>query len=118
MHKILETEIFRKRFNKLIPKNSIEYIQKAIRKLENNPYNQGKPLGYRFVRELKFKKFRIYYLIYDKYLIVLLITVSNKKNQQETINLIKKNLSEYLKSVKNISYNELGGEIDEKRRIN
>jgi hypothetical protein len=61
---IEQTEFFEKRFNKLIPDNLKKDIKSQIAKLSENPYN-SKPLGYKFFREKKVKKWRIYFLIYE-----------------------------------------------------
>ncbi len=82
---------FEKKFK--ILDNSIKTsIQKVINQLKINPY-LGKPLGYKFFREKKVKNFRVYYLVFDDVLIVLLVGLSNKKNQKEVINNIKKLMS-------------------------
>ena len=86
--KLEKTEIFDKRFKKLIPKNLQKEVKKQILKLEKNPF-VGKPLGYKFFRELKIKKWRIYFLIYQNKLVVYFIDLSDKKLQQETIDEIK-----------------------------
>ncbi|MBS3124485.1 hypothetical protein J4437_07715 [Candidatus Woesearchaeota archaeon] len=49
-------------------------------------------MGYKWFRELKNDKFRVYYLIYDLQIIVLFVGVSDKKTQQSVINIIKSNL--------------------------
>lgn len=55
----------------------------------------GKPLGYKFFREKKFDGKRILFLIYEEYQCVFLITITNKKVQQNEIDLIKANLDVY-----------------------
>lgn len=93
--------LFDKNFKKLIPKNVQEDFKKQIKKLlSENPFS-GKPLGYKFFREKKIKKWRIYYLIYEDYLVLYFINVSDKKLQQSTIDKIKSDLSllkEYVES--------------------
>ncbi len=91
-YKIKETAKFEKAFNKL-PNDIRQRFRKQFRKLEENPYSIGKPLGYKYIRELKNKGHRTYYIIYDKQVIILLVGVSNKKTQQEMISFIKNNLS-------------------------
>lgn len=54
-----------------------------------NPF-VGKQLSYKFLREKRIKDKRIYYLVYEDIVLVLLIAVSKKKDQQMTINHIKK----------------------------
>jgi mRNA-degrading endonuclease RelE of RelBE toxin-antitoxin system len=100
--KIYTTEEFDKLFNKLDP-NIQKQIGNEINQLEINPYS-GKPLGYKFFREKKVKNYRIYYLVYAKYLVVFIVTISTKKDQQKAINTIKNLMPVY------------GGEI--KKRFN
>ena len=60
----------------------------------------GKPLGYIFFREKKLNGTRIYYLVYEEFVIVLMVAVSDKKTQQDTIEDIKRRLDEYYAFVK------------------
>ncbi|MBT5424122.1 type II toxin-antitoxin system RelE/ParE family toxin [archaeon] len=95
-----QTELFEKKFLKLIPKNLQEEVKNQIKKLTNNPYN-SKPLGYKFFREKKIKKWRIYFLIYEDKLVVYFIDISDKKLQQYTIDKIKSDfdfLKEYIEN--------------------
>jgi len=88
-----QTQIFEKNLNKLIPKDIQQGFRKQIRKLlSENPYC-GKPLGYKFFREKKIKKWRIYYLIYEEYLVLYFINLSDKILQQTTIDKIKSELN-------------------------
>lgn len=96
------TEKFEKKFIKIIPIQIQEQTKDKIRKLSQNPFI-GKPLGNPYFRELKIDKFRIYFIIYEKQIIVILASVSNKKEQQKTINEIKENrklLQEFIKNLK------------------
>lgn len=87
MYKIYLADEFERSFNKL--DNSIqEQIDKEIEQLITNPY-AGKPLGYSFFREKKIRNYRIYYLIYKEEVVVFLISISNKKDQQKSIDKIK-----------------------------
>ena len=95
--KIYTTEEFDKLFNKL-DADIQGQIRKEISQLELNPY-VGKPLGYRFFREKKVKNYRIYYLIYNEYLVVFIITLSRKKDQQNAINSIKKLIPLYRQEI-------------------
>ena len=83
-----ETDEFEHQFNKL-PSYIKNRFEKQFKKVEVNPFMIGKPLGFPWFRELKNDKFRVYYLIYEKQIIVLFVGVSDKKSQQETIELIK-----------------------------
>ncbi len=86
-YEIYTTEEFDKDFGKL-DESLKKQIAKEIDQLESNPY-VGKSLGYRFFREKKVKNYRIYYLIYEDYIIVFIIAISDKKDQQKVINTIK-----------------------------
>ena len=87
-YSIVKTPIFDKKFHKIIPKNLQDDIRRRIQKLADDPYI-GKPLGSMFFRELKADKFRVYYRIREDRIEVILITVSDKKHQEETIQAIK-----------------------------
>jgi len=100
MYEIIRTDTFEKKFNKIIPKSLKEFAKNTIGKLRNNPY-LGKPLSFKFIRELKIKKFRIYYMVYEKITIVLLITASDKKLQKKTISLIKEKRKMFKQYVEN-----------------
>ena len=52
-------------------------------------------MGYIFFREKKLNSHRIYYLVYEEFVIVLMVAVSDKKTQQATIDDIKQRLDEY-----------------------
>lgn len=91
MWELRETDEFEQKFEKL-PSDIKERFEEQIKKLQENPYGLGKPLGYPWFRELRNDKFRVYYLIYDQWVVVLFVGVSNKKNQQAVINIVKNNL--------------------------
>lgn len=85
--KIFTTEEFDKIFSKLDSQIQRQ-IGKEIDQLAENPFS-GKPLGYKFFREKKVRGYRIYFLIYEEYLVIFIITISGKKEQQEVIDTIK-----------------------------
>ncbi|MAH07860.1 hypothetical protein CMI38_06450 [Candidatus Pacearchaeota archaeon] len=97
-YKIFLTEEFKKDFNRC-DKSIKERIEKEIDQLEENPY-AGKPLSYKFLREKKVDNYRFYYLVYEKYVIVLIVGLSKKKDQQEKIDKIKNLLNEYEEEIK------------------
>lgn len=94
---ILKTEIFERKFSKLSSEIQKE-VSEIIEKLSDNPFT-GKPLFYPFFREKKIKKFRIYYLTYKEYLVVYLITISEKKDQQQAINTVRLFLDKYREDI-------------------
>ena len=70
------------------------WISKIIAQLKTNPF-AGKPLGFEWFREKKLGGKRLYYLIYQKVGIVLLVAFGGKKEQQKIISHILQNLKEY-----------------------
>lgn len=93
MARVLSTKEF-DTWEKLIPKEYQEQLLGFIEELKQNP-NTGKPLGYPFFREKKLGKYRLYFLIYEDVDTVLLVTISDKKAQQDTIDKIKSQLDYY-----------------------
>ena len=79
------------RFDRDLSKLDLNF-QKQVGKMEDklvqNPY-AGKPLNVGWFREKKIDKYRIYYLIYDDLKIVFMVAISEKKDQQKTINTIR-----------------------------
>lgn len=98
MFRIFTTEEFDNSFDKLNKSLQVQ-IEGVVEQLEINPY-VGKPLGYRFFREKKIKNYRIYYLIYEDYVVVFLIAISKKRDQQKTINSIKSLIPLYREEIK------------------
>ena len=96
--KVFTTKEFDKLFDKLDPQIQ-EQIGKEIDQLIINPYS-CKPLGYKFFREKKVKGYRIYFLIYEEYLVVFIITISGKKDQQDVIEAIKAIIPLYKEEIK------------------
>ncbi len=69
--------------------------------LQKNPF-VGKPLGFTWFREKKLGKHRMYYLIYEKFSAVYIITLSEKKDQKKIINTIKLFLDDYRDEIEQI----------------
>ena len=99
MFNIFTTEEFDKRFDKLDKSLQVQ-IEKEIEQLKTNPY-VGKPLGYKFFREKKVKNYRVYYLIYEEYVVVFVISISDKGEQQKAINTIKNLIPYYQQQIRN-----------------
>ncbi len=100
MFKVLTTEEFDKDFSKL--DNSVKVrFDKAIEQIKEKPFT-GKPLGYDFFREKKIDKYRIYYLIYESCLVVFVIAMSEKKDQEATIEKVKKLIPFYREETKRL----------------
>lgn len=100
-YELRQTEEFRKQFDKLPPEIK-QRFEKQIKKVKKNPFGMGKSLkGYSWFRELKNKCFRLYYIIFEKEVIILFVGVSTKKNQQKVIKLISEKIEEFKELVKN-----------------
>ncbi|MDP1728887.1 MAG: hypothetical protein Q8L27_01645 [archaeon] len=70
-------------------------VRKILNQLKENGDNVGKPLKYPYFREKKFEGKRVYFLVYENYMVILAIAISDKKTQQETINRIVLELNNY-----------------------
>jgi len=100
-YKVFRTATFTKRYKKL-PKEEQQIIDKFIKEVLAIDL-RGKPLDVHGIMEKKIKGRRIYYILYDDFLIVLMVAISGKKDQQDTIDTIKKYLPEFLKLVEELS---------------
>lgn len=97
-YRIYTTDEFDKDFKKL-DRSIQQQIKNKIDQLELNPHI-GKPPGYPFFREKKVQGYRFYYLIYDEYVVVFVIALSNKKDQQKVINAIRHLIPFYKEEIK------------------
>ncbi|MBI2043780.1 hypothetical protein HYT24_00245 [Candidatus Pacearchaeota archaeon] len=94
-YSVYTTETFDREIFKL-SKADNDRIEKMFLQLRSNPY-VGDQLRYKHLREKRLDGKRIYYLVYDDLISVLMVAISSKKNQQATINSIVKNFDEYRK---------------------
>src|SRR3990167_566037 len=67
-------------------------IQDRVDKIEdklmfNSKY--GNPLGTEWFRESRFENYRIYFLVYEDLSAIYIVAISEKRDQQKTINTIK-----------------------------
>ena len=86
-------------WERLLPKDYRQQIENIIKQLKET-WQVGKPLGYPFFREKKLGKYRLYFLVYEDIDTVLLVTMSDKTAQQETIDKIKHELDLYKDMIK------------------
>lgn len=91
--RVFRSEWYEKKLDKL-EKSERNMVETFEQKLKIEPYS-GKPLGYRFFREKKFGGKRVLFLVYEKHNAVFLITITDKKAQQNEIEMIKRNLDIY-----------------------
>ena len=99
--RIFSTSAFDEKLEKLDSKER-RRVENAVEQLKLNPFS-GKPLGYKFFREKKIGKNRLYFLVYEQLVIVFLVDYSGKKDQQKTVNTIKIMIPEYKKLVEELS---------------
>ena len=99
-YSIYTTETFDKQTRKLNSSDK-KILQKMFLQLKENPY-VGDQIRYPFFREKRLRKKRVYYLIYDDKLIVLMVSLGGKKAQKETIDEIVKLLPEFKKYVEKL----------------
>jgi len=92
-YKVYQSKVFADKL-KNMPKNFKDWIEKIQDQFVSNPY-VGKPLGVDWLREKKYGKYRIYYLIYEDFVAVFMVDISEKKDQQKVINTIKLFLNTY-----------------------
>lgn len=90
---VYTTEPFEKEVAKL-EKLDRERIEGLYSQLKDNPF-AGDQLQYRNLREKRIREKRVYYLVYEDLGAVLMVAVSGKKDQQETINHIIDYFDEY-----------------------
>jgi len=76
-------------------------VEKFEQELKKKPYF-GKPLGYDFFREKKFNGNRLIFLVYEEHKAVFLVTITDKKVQQQVIDMIKVNLDVYKKTIEKL----------------
>lgn len=95
-NEVLETEPFSRLFE-ILENDEKEWIKKIILQLETNS-NAGKPLGFKWFREKKFKGKRLYFLVYKNNK-VLLVAFGKKKEQKKIIEHILANKEKYKKLV-------------------
>jgi len=86
-YRVFHSKNFDKELSKF-DKNILERVDKIEDKLIDNPH-YGSPLGFKWFRESRYEKYRIYYIIYEDIKSVYMVAISEKKDQQKVINTIK-----------------------------
>ena len=95
MYCVFSTTQFDKEVLKQLPSLQQEQVERLkTKQLLTNPY-VGDPIDYRFLREKKLKDKRVYFLVYEEFKAVLLIAVSDKKQQQKTIDCSQRDLDAF-----------------------
>ncbi len=100
MYAIFRTQKFDVELMKKLSNSEQKQVDKFEKnQLTKNP-NVGDPLGYSFFREKKVGGKRVYFLVYEDLKAVLMVGISDKKAQQETIDEVKGRLKEYYGVIK------------------
>jgi len=92
--RIFTTKEFDEDFSSLDNSDKIR-VNKILSQLKEKGDEVGKPLRYPYFREKKFEGKRLYFLVYKDYMVILALTISDKKTQQETIKKIIQELTNY-----------------------
>lgn len=100
MFRAFRTDWYEKKLKKVSSEGQ-ERVKQIEQELKKSPYD-GKPLGYNFFREKKFNGKRLYFLVYESHKAIFLITISDKKAQQNVIDLIKANLDVFKEQLEKI----------------
>src|SRR3989338_2267569 len=100
MFRVFRSEWYEKKLKKLDSQEQ-ERAKKFEQELKQEPHS-GKPLGYEFFREKKFDGKRLIFLVYNSHKAVFLITITDKKAQHDSIDLIKLNLDIYRQELEKI----------------
>ena len=93
MFKVYRTQEFERLMNKL-SKEDLMRIAKIEDEISQAGFT-GKPLGFEFLREKRISEKRVYFLVYGKFKAALMVSLSDKKTQQDTIDKIKEYLPEF-----------------------
>lgn len=97
MYRVFRSDWCKNKLEKLDNQEQ-ERVKSFEQSLKNYPYS-GKPLGYKFFREKKFDDKRLIFLVYEDHQTVFLVTITNKKAQQQEIDMIKANLDVYKEEI-------------------
>ena len=97
MFRAFRSEWYDKKLQKLT-KAEQERVSRFEQHLKLEPY-AGKPLGSPFFREKKFNGKRALFLVYEEQKVIFFITITDKKAQQQEIDLIKANLDVYKETI-------------------
>lgn len=96
-YQIKTTKYFLKKFNKL-PNTIQRRFKNQIKKLKHNPL-KGKSIRYKWFRELKEDKYRVYFVISEQKVIILFIDISDKKTQEKIIESIMNDIKSKMKNL-------------------
>ena len=93
MFKVYRTGEF-ERLMKKLSKEDLMRVAKVEDEISQTGFT-GKPLGFKFLREKRISEKRLYFLVYEEFKAALMVSLSDKKTQQDTIDKIKEYLPEF-----------------------
>ena len=82
-------------------KDFLEWLDNTENHLAENPYT-GDPLHVKWFREKKYKKYRIYFVVYEDLASIFMVGISAKKDQQRVINTIRLLLDFFRTEIENL----------------
>ena len=94
MFKVYRTSEFERLMNKLLTKEEQTRVNNIEKEISEKGFT-GDSLGFKFLREKRISGKRIYFLVYEDLESALMVSISDKKAQQETIDKIKVYLPEF-----------------------
>lgn len=98
MFKVFRTEEFEHKMEKLLTREQHKIVDNIEDEIAEKGFT-GDPLGFRFLREKRIRDKRVYFLVYEDLKAVLMVSISDKKTQQQTIDKIKTFLPEFRKFI-------------------
>jgi len=99
MFRLFTTKEFDDNFEKL-DESDKKRVRKIMAQLKEQGAEVGKALQVPYFREKRFKEKRLYFLVYDDYVIIFVVAISGKKTQQETIDKIISEIKNYEEIIK------------------
>lgn len=101
MYKVFRTEEFERCMRKLLTNEQQRRVDSIEEEIKEKGAT-GDPLGLPFLREKRIGDKRVYFLVYADLNAALMVSVSNKKAQQQTIDTIKTFLPEFKKLIEQL----------------
>ena len=101
MFKVYRTAEFEKIMNKLLTKEEQKRVENIEEEISEKGFT-GDTLGFKFLREKRISGKRVYFLVYEDLKSALMVSISDKKAQQETIDKIKVYLPEFRRLMEEI----------------
>ncbi|MBS3103228.1 hypothetical protein J4458_07335 [Candidatus Woesearchaeota archaeon] len=101
MFKVYRTAEFEKLMNKLLTKEEQKRVENIEEEISEKGFT-GDTLGFKFLREKRISGKRVYFLVYEDLKSALMVSISDKKAQQETIDKIKVYLPEFRRLMEEI----------------